>query len=237
LTRMSLLSPLLLLLCTQLTVAAPSADPQPLTAFRALYSAQTDLDMSSAEASRELKPLADGQWEFNVKASALLVTQRERSRFHFANGGIRPDSYRYLRELFGHQRRVDLTFDWRRQRVTTTVDEQPWQMPLALQTQDKLSYQLQMRLDLKRGLRQFSYPVADGGLLKTYRFEVIGQEHITTPYGEFDTLKVVRVRDGDEERVTHIWFAPALDFMVVRIYQSEADGKEYGLLLKQLERL
>ena len=72
--------------------------------------------MSSAEASRELKPLADGQWEFNVKASALLVTQRERSRFHFANGGIRPDSYRYLRELFGHQRRVDLTFDWRRKR-------------------------------------------------------------------------------------------------------------------------
>ena len=205
--------------------------------FRATYSATLDAGVAlTADATRELRQLEDGSWVFNSSAQAVVATQQERSRFSVHQGEIRPLDYRYRRELLGKERLAELTFDWAAGRVTTTVEGQPWRMKIHPGTQDKLSYQLQLRQDLARGLKEMRYPVADGGPISEYRFRVLGEEMVSTPQGDYHSLKVERIREQDAGRITHIWFAPALDYLIVKLYQAESDGKEYGLLLNQLEK-
>ncbi|MBV1787555.1 DUF3108 domain-containing protein [Marinobacterium sp. D7] len=213
------------------------AQASTLQSFRATYSATLEGGVAiSADAVRELKQLEDGSWIFNSSADAVLATQQEESHFTYNDEQIRPLSYLYRREVLGKERRVELEFDWSKQRVKTTVEDKPWHMRIPGNTQDKLSYQLQLRKDLAAGRTEFSYSVADGGLLSEYRFKVLGTERIATPDGEYDAIKVERVRDESSGRTTHIWFAPALEYLIVKLYQTESDGREYGLLLNHLEQ-
>jgi len=217
--------------------STPTWGQERLHPFRATYSATLDTGVAiSADAIRELRQLDDGSWVFDSTANAMVAAQHEQSRFTYGDQGeIRPLSYRYQRQVLGKERLAELDFDWTGARVTTTVKGKPWQMTIGAGTQDKLSYQLQLRQDLARGQKEMRYQVADGGPLSEYHFRVLGEEIISTPQGDYNTLKVERVRAKNAGRTTHIWFAPALEYLIVKLYQTESDGKEYGLLLNHLE--
>ena len=79
-----------------------------------------------------------------------------------------------------------------------------------------------------------SYVIADGGRLKHYEFEVIGEEVIDTPVGQLNTIKATRVRDN-RDRTSTFWLAKDYDFMLVRFQQLEADGDGFELLLREAE--
>ncbi len=209
----------------------------PINSFKAVYTTAFDLGVSlSGEAVRELKPLENGDWSFTSEASSLMAGISEKTRFtYLPSEHIKPISYRYHRKVLGKSRKASIDFDWTNKRVTTIVKDQPWKMSIPEATQDKLSYQLQMRLDLMAGKTEMTYAVADGGKLKEYRFTVTGEETIETPFGTYNAVRVMRDRGANAERETLIWFAPELDYLIVRLEQTETDGKTYGLLLKNLE--
>lgn len=215
---------------------SPAVSADTLTPFRANYTANLDAGVElNANAYRELRQQDDGSWVFDSTADAVLARQHEASHFTYSDNKIQPLEYRYERQLLGRERLVDLVFNWLKKQVTTTVEEKPWRMKVPSGTQDKLSYQLQLRLDLAAGKKDLVYQVADGGPLSEYHFRVIGEEMVETPAGNFKALKVERVRGVDAKRTTHLWFAPELEYLIVKLYQVESDGKEYGLLLNQLE--
>lgn len=217
------------------TPAFAAADPLP--PFKAVYTTEFDLGVSlSGEAVRELRREDNGRWHFTSEASAMMAGIREASEFDYRSGEmIRPFKYDYQRKVLGKSRRASIDFDWPAGKATNVVKDKPWKMAIDAGTQDKLSYQLQMRLDLKAGRQSMSYQVADGGKIKTYAFAVTGEEEVKTPYGTFNTVRVVRDRGEDSDRETLLWFAPELDYLIVRLQQTESDGKTYGLLLKNLE--
>ncbi len=218
------------------TSLAPPASADTLTPFRANYTANLDAGVElNANAYRELRQQEDGSWVFDSTADAVVARQHEASHFTYADDEIQPLEYRYERKLLGRERLVDLAFNWPDNQVTTTVEEKPWRMKVPAGTQDKLSYQLQLRLDLAAGKTDLVYQVADGGPLSEYHFRVIGKETVETPAGNFEALKVERVRSSEAKRTTHLWFAPELEYLIVKLYQIESDGKEYGLLLNKLE--
>lgn len=209
----------------------------PLTPFKAVYTTAFDLGVSfSGEAVRQLQSQNDGSWTFSSEASSMMAGISETTRFEYLpTRVIKPLSYRYKRKLLGKSRKASIDFDWSKGLVTTVVKDQPWKMPIPEATQDKLSYQLQLRLDLMAGKTEMHYAVADGGKLKEYRFKVTGEEEVDTPYGHYRAIRVIRDRGEDADRETLIWFAPALDYLIVRLEQTESDGKTYALLLKNLE--
>jgi hypothetical protein len=229
------LKPVLLSLLL-LAGAAAQAQTDPLPPFKAVYTSEFDLGISlSGEVVRQLRREADGRWLFSSEASALMAGIRETTAFDYHDGAlIRPLEYDYQRKVLGKSRRASIDFDWSEGKATTVVKETPWKMSVDVGTQDKLSYQLQMRLDLKAGRREMTYRVADGGKLKTYAFAVTGEEPVETPLCTFDAIRVMRDRGEGSERETLIWFAPELDYLIVRLQQTEPDGKTYDLLLKGL---
>ncbi len=219
--------------CSLGTQAQAANDLKP---FRALYESRLDVGVPlTLEAVRELRQQADGQWVLTSTAEAVIANIEESSRFRLKGSQVIPQKYNYHRKAFGKSRDAVLNFDWPNTRVTNNVDNKPWQMDVPAGTLDKLSYQIQIRMDLPGGQKKLSYPVADGGSLKQYDFEVLGTERVDTPAGSFNAIKVQRDRGDDAKRETYIWFAPELDYMIVKLYQIESDGKEVQLLLKMIE--
>jgi len=206
-----------------------------LKPFKAVYEADWDSGLSfSGEAVRELSRQKDGSWLLISQADASIASLKETSRFTFKDGLMQPVRYTYKRKVLGKKRTAELDFDWANAKVTNNVGKQPWQMEIPTGTLDKLGYQLQLKLDLGKQ-SEFSYQIADGGKLKTYNFKVIGNEQVSTPAGQYDAIKVQRDRGPNSKRQTYIWFAPSQNNLIVRIHQTEKDGKEYGLTLKKIE--
>ncbi|MCD8514208.1 MAG: DUF3108 domain-containing protein [Nitrincola sp.] len=219
-----------------LSALSQAATPLELEPYRATYTNRVDAAVSfSGEAIRELKQLDQQTWEVSVEASAMMANIREASRIKVVDGQIFPLQYDYKRRILTRNREAQLRFDWEAGQVTTDIDDKPWRMSIEPGVHDKLSYQLQMPHDLKMGLTRLEYTVADGGHLQTYIFQVTGKDEVETPAGTFIAIRVERDRGEDSDRETLIWFAPELDYLVVRLEQVEPNGNRFALLLKSVD--
>ncbi len=209
----------------------------PIHPFKAIYTSEWDIGIAvNGEVERSLTQTPQGEWLFRTFANTMVASIDESSLVSFAGNEVIPHEYLYKKKVLGRKREATLSFDWQAMSVNNNIDHKPWKMDIPLHTQDKHSYQLQMRIDLKSGKRgPFTYQIADGGRLKEYDFKVIGEEVIESPLGKFDTIKVEMDRGPNASRETFIWYAPALDFMIVKLKQTEADGKVYALQLKSME--
>ena len=84
-----------------------------------------------------------------------------------------------------------------------------------------------MANQLASGETNLSYDFVNyRGELRTYGVEVVAKESLSLPYGEFDTVKVKLIRDS-KTRETFAWFAPSLNYTLVRLQQFK-DGEEQG---------
>lgn len=212
---------------------------QPLTPFKATYKVVTKGGISiEGEGVRTLQPTDNGQWRFSSKASALFARIDESSTFTLNAQQITPSEYLYNRKVLGKTRNARLSFDWADSIVTNDVNNKPWSMEIFPGVMDKLSYQLQLQLDIASGAESVNYTIADGGHLKQYSFKVIGQEEVDTPTGRFNAIRAERIYAPEKkERSTHIWFAPALNYQLIKFMQEEDDGKIYSLLLTEYQQL
>jgi hypothetical protein len=55
-------------------------------------------------------------------------------------------------------------------------------------------------------------------------FQSAGRERVKTPAGEFDALKIVKVRNNPEDKVTEVWFAVDREYIPIRVLVIEKDG-------------
>lgn len=202
------------------------ARAQVLEPFTATYSANYNGIKVIAE--RELSG-ADGNWRLDFRADSFLADIREYSRFSVSDTQITPRHYEYHRTGLGRDRKTVLNFEPRRVINVSRPGRTLEQVPESVH--DKISYQLQLALDVAAGKQDLTYKVADGKKLRTYRFAITGDETLDTPLGKIDTIKVERVREAGAERSTYIWFAPQWNHALVKLMQEEEDGETYQISL------
>lgn len=188
------------------------------------------------ESRRTLTQGADGQFVFEsfttttgVAAWVINGSITERSTWTLKNGVIQPVEY-YFDRVFGKGTQIRLLFDWNKNTVTNVVNQDPWVMRLEPGTLDRLVYQIALMRDMTPGKREYAYRIADGGRIKTYRAVVLGDEETETPAGKFLATKIARVGD---KRGTTLWLAPKLNYLPVRIEQS--DNGSFVALLKSFD--
>lgn len=213
---------------------APSAPILRPKDFRAIYKAK--FSGFSIEASRELHTLPNKQQQLSFRASTWLAKLNETSRFSWGDlGQLIPRRYEYHRSGLGKPRDAVLDFDWARLKVVNNVQAKPWSMTIPELTLDKLSYQLQLRSDLLNGKQSLQYDIADGGRLKTYLFEMVGEEMLQTRLGKLATVKIKKIRSTGKKRTTYIWMAKNWDYLLVKLQQTENNGKTYAIHLLSAE--
>ena len=208
------------------TTAAQAATPHLPKPFTAVYKA--NYSGLGIKATRRLEQLPNGEMKLSFVAKSFIASIEETSRFRWLESGqLQPQQYGYHRTGLSRDRHAELTFDWNKHTVTNDVQNKPWTMDLPEWALDKLSYQLQLRVDLNNQRTDMHYTVADGGKLKTYRFEILGEEVLDTPLGQLNTVKVKRIRNH-QKRETLLWLARDWDHLLVRVQQKEK-GKSYQI--------
>lgn len=184
-------------------------------------------------ATHELKENKDGTYEmhFNAKSWFAKIDEVSHLRIDEEKKKVIPLHYIYKRRVMKKDRDAELTFNWDKKTVTNNVQNTSWKMDITQQVQDKLSYQLQLQMDLINGKENLVYQIADGGRLKKYAFEIEGEEMLKTPLGTVNTVKVKRSREKDD-RVTYAWLAKDWDYLLVRLQQEE-DGDAHTIYLSK----
>lgn len=219
---------------TLLLLAHPWAGAEPLdqlTPFRAEYTLQYHGLPFKAKGVRQLTMDATGQYQFTSDATSIVAKVHEASLFRIADGEVIPSLYRYKQSGLGRNKTRETAFDWSQM----TADHGSGNLDLVDGLQDKLSYQVQLRLTIASlcadGAKDTPVRllIADEEEIKSYEFELAGEEIIDTPAGAINTLRVERVH-GKPDRSTTFWLAVDHELLLVKLVQQDDDrGFELNL--------
>lgn len=205
-----------------------------LEPFSAQYTADFQSVPVSGSAERRLTRNEDGSWKLHFRASMLIAALREDSQFRYEAAQFMPYSYELERTGLGKGKYIRHQFDWDRHLVTGTDRGDPVKLELKSGLLDKSTYQLALQEDVAAGKTAMTYQVVDGDEVETYDFRVLGKEMVDITGGQVEAIKVERVRDPNKSRrQTTLWFAPNWGYLLVRLHQTEKDGKEYRIMLEQ----
>lgn len=151
---------------------------------------------------------------------ALLGSARRVSRGSLTANALRP------REFFDERSGRDTArawFDWQTHQVTMQYKGERKTEPMFPDTQDRLSFLLALSL-LPGRAQSTSYHIVDGKGLSHHKYQVLGRERLKTPAGEFDTVKVARLSEGDRQETGELWLAAELGYLPVRLLVVQDNG-------------
>jgi Protein of unknown function (DUF3108) len=144
---------------------------------------------------------------------------------------VRPEKYR----AEDGSSSVSLDFDWDAGRVQGTSETKPVDLKLKDGTQDVMSIQVEVMLDLQKGNLPSTFQIIDKDQPKEFIYSQEGSAHIRTALGELDTV-IVASRQAGNNRILRMWFAPSLGFVPVQAERTR-DGKlEFAMRIKTLKR-
>ena len=186
----------------------------------------------------ELKPDAEPghyvyTWTITARGIFRLyrdeVTQK--SWFSIAAYHVRPEKY----QAEDGSSSVDLSFDWNEGRVRGTSEKKAVDLALKEGTQDVMSIQVEVMLDLRKGNLPKTFQIIDKDELKEFSYSQEGNATLKTALGDLDTVIVASQRAGNN-RILRMWFAPSLGFVPVQAERTR-DGKlEFAMRIKSLKR-
>lgn len=214
---------LIMLVITSISFTSAFAGVSPFSSSFVAYYDGNDV----GKATLKLSHVKDSEYQlsYTSKVSKFFLSDRryETSIFRADGEQLVPISYRYKREGTGSNKSLSVDFDSGNE--TIVIDQET-----RLDWNDEMDNQL-FRVDLSNKLRagesEFTYNFINyRGQKRQYQFEVLGTDSLTLPYGQLSATKVIINRETNK-RITYAWFAPDLDYSLVRLQQFK-EGKEQG---------
>ncbi len=233
----------LLTLLGALCVTAPAtfADLPDPTPFAATY----DVEYKGSRVGEAVISLrVDGdefvyQSRTEPRGLARLIrggTLTETSRFRIADGQLVPVGFTFDDGSRKGKDDNEVTFTGAAKTATSVYRGETHTFELAPSSLDRLLFQYAMSRDLAAGRLADSYTIVDRDRVKNYRVTRLADETIETDAGSFETVAVRRQRNGSS-RATIVWFAPALDWLPVRLQQLKEEKPVTQMSVKSVAGL
>jgi hypothetical protein len=215
----------------------PSAADAGIAPFSAHYQADwktVNVGTSELELKQDTEP-GHYLYTWTITARGIFRLYRaevtQKSWLSVNADHVRPEKYR----AEDGSSNVDLDFDWDAGRVRGTSEKRAVDLKLKEGTQDLMSIQVEVMLDLKKGNLPKTFQIIDKDQLKEFIYTQEGTAHIKTALGELDTV-IVESRQAGNNRILRMWFAPSLGFVPVQAERTR-DGKlEFAMRIKSLKR-
>jgi len=182
---------------------------------------------------RQLKHLENGEYEFsyNTQIDWLIFsdTREEASTVSYDGKNLIPSQYDFKREGTGKDKKQKWLYNIPNNHVIDASKAKTKELYIDLPEgiQDKLSYHLQHRVNLINNPQQkdssFSV-ISTSGKVKNYTYKYDGEEDVMLPYGLVKTVRFKRVKN---KRTTMIWFAPELNYLLVKLYQKKGSFEQF----------
>jgi Protein of unknown function (DUF3108) len=228
---------------TPIGVQAPSGAPAPsgadsaIAPFSAHYLADwksINVGTSDLELKQDTEP-GHFLYTWTITARGIFRLYRsevtQKSWVSVNADHVRPNRYRGE----DGSSSVNLDFDWDAGRVSGTSEGKAVELKLKEGTQDVMSIQLEVMLDLKKGNFPQTFQIIDKDQIKEFIYTEEGNARIRTDLGELDTVIVSSQQTGNN-RILRMWFAPSLGFVPVQAERTR-DGKlEFAMRIKSLQR-
>jgi len=221
---------------------AMAANELPVSSFEAHYEVSSS-GLAIGESVMTLADEGNGRYRMHSEIrptglAALLIAEQlnERVSGEVKDGLIRPASYEQQRTGVKESQTTQLTFDWQDETVNAQSNGEQATLPLEPRVVDPLSLHLLVMGDLQQGRTPSQYTIVDETELKTYQVNVEGEETLKTPLGALRTVRVSRSRP-DSSRVTTLWFAPDLKYLVVQIAQKNEGRETLRMLIQEVKGL
>lgn len=220
--------------------AAPTVAPTTLQPFTAVFTVDWK-GVNAGTASLELVQQSPGRWRYTSRNHARGLFRlafpddiTQVSDFTL-NGDPRPLRYRGDDGGTDSDRDVRLDFDWSTGRVTGVAEQKKVDLEIRPGLQDPMTIQIAIMVDLAAGRRPSTYWMVDKWKIKDYEYRSEGAARLRTAAGELDTVIWSSRRPGSD-RLTRVWYAPALGFTPVRAERTRGGKTEVTMTLRSLAR-
>jgi hypothetical protein len=140
----------------------------------------------------------------------------ERTTLQNIDGTVRPLDYFSEDTIANPVRETTYTFDRHSGRVTGKYKAELVDAPLRDGGHNRISVHVALILALRSGMEISDFSVFDRGRWKNYQFEVINNQPVETPMGNFETVEIRYSSPGDD-RSWSLHFAPVLEYHPVMI--------------------
>jgi Protein of unknown function (DUF3108) len=159
----------------------------------------------------------------------------QESTLQVTDAGVRPLHYKADDGTSETKRDADVTFDWDHNRVTGVYEDTKVDMPLQPGTQDDLSVQIALMVELLAGRTPDRFLMVDKNTVREYRYTREREESVSTPFGQVDTV-IYRAQKNGSPRVTRFWCAPSRGYMPVRVEQTKGDDVQWTMQVQSIKR-
>lgn len=179
---------------------------------------------------------AQYSYQTDIKWLIFSDNRQERSIVTLNENQVSPLQYYYNREGTGTDKNYQWRYDLANSSATDINKNRTVTINFPDNIQDKLSYHFQHRLNIKNNPKQkhFVYPVIDtSGKIKNYVYQFDGEEELMLPYGTITTIRMKR-EVIEKEKITYAWFAPKLDYLMVKLLQSKKGIEQFQAQLNTL---
>lgn len=214
-----------------------SASDAPLQPFHADYEVLRN-GKELGHAIMDLRAAANGNWEFSSAthgtsgmAKMLGLDVVEKSTFRWNAGRPQGLHYSYAQKAAIKSRDLAIDFDWPAKSAVVRDNGKSIAIPLDQPAMDRHLVTLALMADLKSGVTELDYQVAEKDKVSDQRYAQGSHETLALAAGSIDAIKVERDRGGDSKRSTTSWFAPQRGFLPVQIEQVEKNGETITMRL------
>ena len=221
---------------TDMPAAPGGAGPEP---FAAHYVAEWH-DISVGTSDLQLEPDSQpGQYHYKWTISARGIFRlayshdlTQQSWFGVVDDHVRPQRYRGEEGSSS----VAFAFDWETGHAFGSSEGKPVDLVLKPGTQDLMSIQVEIMLDLKNGTLPPTFFIIDKDQMKEFFYTREGTAKLSTAIGMLDTVIVASRRGPTDSRVLRMWFAPDLGFVPVQAERTRGGKLEFAMRIKTLKR-
>lgn len=164
-------------------------------------------------------------WFFDVKIN-------ETSTLIQKDNHLSISSYKYEEKQKNKHEILELKID-ETQQLYNSYNKQHY--PLTQNMYDGLGFSIALMHDLKNGLREVNYTIAEKEHLKSYQLKFRGFEKLREGNKTINTLKMEHFDPESKYRFT-FWCAETMDFLPIRIRNVKNNGDEIVLNLSEFNQ-
>ncbi len=174
-------------------------------------------------------------FSYRTKSKWLFITDKrqEKSTLELNHYSLTPLSYTSKRSGTGRNKQYNWEYDKKNNIAKDLKNQKSIDTTFPDNFQDKLSFQLQFRLDIMNNPNQteFKYDViGNTGKITQYIYHFQGIEELKLPTGTVNALKYKREASGGK-RTIFAWFAPEEDYLLVKLKQLKYGKPSFDIQL------
>ena len=217
-----------------------STEQYAIQPFTAKYNLIRSADIVGT-ATRKLEYLTPEQAKYSYKTDIEWLifsdNRQETSLVKLDLHKVTPMQYKFKREGTGRDKSYAWQYNIAENTATNLKEKKELYVDFPINIQDKLSYHLQNRLNLIQHPEQklFVYPViSHSGKVKNYVYQYDGEDDLMLPFG---LVKAIRLKREviEKKKITYAWFAPELNFLMVKIQQIKSGVEQFDAQLTSVE--